>query len=114
MIIHKTIAKNTGIGINACGMVNQNEAEQRDILINEKNIQSLLWKQRQLLKETWEHETSQYGCNVLCCPECLIQALFCTFQSLVFANHWPQLQKNTSSISITVKFSCLFCSTTLF
>lgn len=36
MIIHKTIAKNTGIGINACGMVNQNEAEQRDILINEK------------------------------------------------------------------------------
>lgn len=35
MITHKTIAKNTGIDTNACGMVNRNEAEQTDILINE-------------------------------------------------------------------------------
>lgn len=59
MITHKTIAKNTGIDINACGMVNRNEAEPTDILISEKIYRALSVKQSQLLKETWEHETSQ-------------------------------------------------------
>lgn len=59
MITHKTIAKSTGIDINACGMVNRNEAEHTDILISEKIFRALCVKQSQLLKETWEHETSQ-------------------------------------------------------
>lgn len=59
MITHKTISKNTDTDINACGMVNRNEAEQTDILINEKIYRSLYVKQSQLLKQTREHKTSQ-------------------------------------------------------
>lgn len=58
MVTHKTIAKNTSIDTNACGMVNRNEAEQTDILINEKIYRTLRVKQSQVLKETREHETS--------------------------------------------------------